>query len=81
MPVRKQHDVLLPHTAEVVLPDGRRLGPGTRFTVRGERGVFVFRYGYEPDNSIAAYGPEGNGQWRAFAPSRIQTVKRPKVER
>jgi hypothetical protein len=67
---------VLRHLDEVVLPDGKRLTPGREFTIP-KIGRFSFRYCYEPDGSITAFGPLGrpsHARLRSFRPEQVRTV-------
>lgn len=75
---------VLPHVDEAVLPNGKRLTPGRLFSVP-RAGRFSFRYLYEPDGSIAAFGPltdDGRptvrARLRSFRPEQIRTVHNPR---
>lgn len=71
---------VLPHGSEIVLPTGKTLTPGREFSVP-RAGRFSFRYVFEPDGSVAAFGPlsddgrpTGRARLRSFRPEQIRTV-------
>lgn len=71
---------VLPHVAEAVLPNGKRLVEGREFSVP-RAGRYSFRYLFEPDGSITAFGPltdtgrpTGRARLRSFRPEQIRTV-------
>ena len=79
--------VVLPHSDVVELPSGKTLTVGREFTIP-RVGRFSFRYLYEPDGSVAAYGPlgsdgrpSGRARLRSFKPEQIRTVHNVKAER
>lgn len=78
---RRVAPVELPRHRVAELPDGRSLTVGDEFSVTGE-GRFRFAYVWEPDGSIAGFGPVGSNraQWRSFSPDRVRTVHRKKTE-
>lgn len=76
---KTHHPVTLPHSPTAILPDGRELSEGDEFTIHGG-GRFRFKYLYQPDGSVCAWGPTGSqyAQTRSFQPSRIKTIHRQK---
>jgi len=75
------HTVTLPHAPTATLPDGRELSEGDEFTIHGG-GRFRFKYLYQPDGSICAWGPIDSklAKQRNFRPDRIKTIHRSKKE-
>jgi len=77
MRARRSTSKPLPHRSEATLPDGRTLEARMEFSVKGE-GRFRFHYLFEPDGSLAAFGPVGRpaAQWRSFLPEAVTTIHR-----
>lgn len=72
----------MPVSRPVSMTGPHGLTPGDTFRVHGLHGVFRFCYVWEPDGSVAAWGPlaKGDGAFRTGPDSQFRSFRAERVK-